>query len=323
MKARAVVLSLPLLVASSARLSAQVAEPPTREEADQLRVRIAAGARLGFEPTSLRIVPPREGWVLGMVSWIAAGKDGVTYLLHRGKDVAPIVAIDRDGRVLRSWGEGLFVMPHGIRVDPDGNIWTTDAATSVVRKFNPEGTLLLTIEVGGQPSPCPNNFCGTTDVGFGPGGRLFIADGYANGRVVEYTADGRKVAELGSLGTGPGQMQVVHSVVVGPEGVIYVADRENGRIQRFDLTGKFLGMWTGFGKTFSLALDGDAIWLATQARNDPNLAPGWLVKVDRSTGKMLGYLNSEGNHGMSVAPNGDLLLGPGPGRVPARYRRVP
>ena len=312
-----------LALLSAGPIAAQVAEPPTRVEADQLRLRIAAGIRLGFEPTSLRIVPPREGWALGMVSWIAAGRDGVTYLLHRGTEVPPIVAIDRDGRVLRSWGEGLFVMPHGIRVDPDGNVWTTDAATSMVRKFSPDGRPLLTIEVGGQPSPCPNNFCSTTDIGFGPGGRLFIADGYANGRVVEYTGDGRKVAELGGLGTGPGQMRVVHSVVVGPEGVIYVADRENGRIQRFDLKGKWLGMWTGFGKTFSLALDGDGIWLATQARDEPNLAPGWLIKVDRSTGKMLGYVNSEGNHGVTVAPNGDLLLGPGPARVPAHYRRIP
>ena len=107
-----------LAILAAGPIAAQVAEPPTREEADQLRIRIAAGIRLGFEPTSLRIVPPREGWALGMVSWIAAGKDGVTYLLHRGKEVAPIVAIDREGRVLRSWGEGLFVMPHGIRVAP-------------------------------------------------------------------------------------------------------------------------------------------------------------------------------------------------------------
>src|SRR4029453_4538212 len=78
---------------------------------------------------------------------------------------------------------GLYVMPHGIRVDPDGNVWTTDAATSLVRKFDPRGTLLLTIEVGGLPSPCPQNFCGTTDLAFGPGGRIFVADGYANARL--------------------------------------------------------------------------------------------------------------------------------------------
>lgn len=318
---RALSLSIIALLAAGP-LAAQAAAPPSSEEDAQLRGRIATGTALGFEHTDLRIAPPSEGWTLGMVSWIAAGRNGVTYLLHRGKDVDPVVAIDDEGRVLRSWGKGLFVMPHGIRVDPDGNVWTTDAATSMVRKFSPEGTLLLTIEVGGQPSPCPNNFCSTTDIGFGPGGRLFIADGYANGRVVEYAADGRKVREWGSLGTGPGQMRVVHSIVVAPEGVIYVADRENGRVHRFDLDGKLLGTWTGFGKTFSLALDGDAIWLTSQPRNEANFAPGWLIKVDRATGRMLGYVNSAGGHGVTVTPDGDVLLGPGPNQVPARYRRL-
>jgi sugar lactone lactonase YvrE len=302
-------------------LMAQVAAPPSREETDQLRARLVAAPSLGHQHGALAVVAPREGWALGMVSWIAAGQDGVIYLLQRGPDADPIVALDREGRVLRSWGKGLYVMPHGIRVDPAGNIWTADAATSLVRKFSPDGALLLTIEVGGVPSPCNANFCSTTDIGFGPGGRLFIADGYHNGRVVEYTADGRKVREWGSRGTGPGQMQVVHSIVVGPEGVIYVADRENGRIHRFDLDGKLLGTWTGFGKTFSLALDGDAIWLTSIPRDGPNFAPGWLVKVDRATGRLIGTVSSEGGHGVAVDANGDLLLGPGPGQVPARYRK--
>ena len=304
-------------------LTGQVAGPPTPEEAAELRARVAERPRLGYQHSNLLVVPPGEGWKLGMVSWIAAGKNGETYLLHRGQEVDPVVAIDAQGRVLRSWGKGLFVMPHGIRVDPDGNVWTADAASSLVRKFSPEGQLLLTIEVGGQPSPCPDNFCSTTDIGFGPNGRLFIADGYANGRVVEYAADGRKVKEWGSRGTGPGQMRVVHSIVVAPEGVVYVADRENGRVHRFDLDGKLIGTWTGFGKTFSLALDGDAIWLTTQPRNERNLSPGWLVKVDRASGRMLGYVESSGGHGVTVAPNGDLLLGPGPNQVPARYRKLP
>jgi DNA-binding beta-propeller fold protein YncE len=257
------------------------------------------------------------------VSWIAVAPDGTTYLLHRGEQADPIVALDREGRVVRSWGKGLFVMPHSIRVDPDGNVWTTDAASSMVRKFRADGTPLLTIKVGGQPSPCNMNFCSTTDVAFGPKGRIFIADGYENGRVVEYSADGRKVREWGTAGSGPGQMRVAHSIVVAPDGVIYVADRENGRIHRFDLEGKLLGTWTEFGKTFSLELDGDAIWLTSQPRNAPNFAPGWLLKVDRASGRLIGYVSSEGGHGVARDRNGDLLLGPGPGGMPARYRRLP
>ena len=310
---------IPLLLVAGP-LPAQVINPPTQEEADQLRARMKAATRLGHLHSDLAIVPPKPGWSLGMVSWIAAGANGITYLLHRGNQADPIVVLDRDGNVVRSWGKGLYVMPHAIRVDPAGDVWTTDAATSIVRKFSPEGTPLLTIEVGGLPSPCPQNFCGTTDIGFGPNGRLFIADGYGNARVLEYTADGRKVREWGSAGTGPGQMRLVHSIVVGPEGVVYVADRENGRIHRFDLDGKFLGTWTGFGKTFSMALDGDAIWLASQPRNLPNMVPGWLAKVDRATGRLIGVVDSEGGHGVTIAADG-LLLVPGPGQVPARYRK--
>jgi hypothetical protein len=304
-------------------LSAQVSEPPTAEEARELHARMAAAPRLAYEHADMRITPPRDGWALGMVSWIAVAPDGTTYLLHRGEQADPIVAVDRDGRVIRTWGKGLFVMPHAIRVDPGGHVWTADAASSLVRKFAPDGTLLMTIEVGGQPSPCHENFCSTTDVAFGPGGRIFIADGYENGRVLEYSRDGRKVREWGSLGTGPGQMRVVHSIVVGPEGVVYVADRENGRIHRFDLDGTLLGTWTGFGKTFSLELDGDAIWLTSQPRNEPNFVPGWLIKVERATGRLIGQIRSAGGHGVARDRNGDVLLGPGPGGHVARYRRVP
>ena len=102
---------------------------------------------------------------------------------------------------------------------------------------------------------------------------------------------------------------------------MYVADRENGRVQRFDQTGKFLGEWK-YGRTFGLRADGAFIWLATQPAQQPNLSPGWLLKVDAKTGKIAGWVPSIGNHGMDV--NGDdLLVGPGPNRAPQRYRRTP
>jgi hypothetical protein len=184
---------------------------------------------------------------------------------------------------------------------------------------------LLKIAVGGHPTPCPNNFCGTTDVAFGPNGRIYIADGYANARILEYAADGRKVREWGESGTGPGQFRLPHSIQVDEKGVVYVADRENGRVQRFDLDGKYLGEWSAFGMTFGLALQGDAIWLATQPRNLPNLSPGWLIKVDRNTGRALTYVEATGNHGLAVASNGELLHGPGRSDIKTRgySERVP
>src|SRR5262249_27118564 len=158
----------------------------------------------------------------------------------------------RDGRVLRSWGKGLYKIPHSIRVDPQGNIWTTDAASSLVLKFTPQGKKLLEIAVGGQPAHPASPFCGTTDIAFGPDGRMFVSDGSATASILEYTADGRRVREWGTPGTGPGQFHLPHGIAVDENGIVYVADRENGRIQRFDLEGHYLGEWSNLGKTFSL-----------------------------------------------------------------------
>jgi len=312
-----------LLMCSVVSLGAQAPtlKPPDTAEL-ALRALVSAAPRLPLEATPLTVTPPAPDFALGRVSWVASTTDGTTYLLQRGDKADPVIAVDRNGTVLRSWGKGLYVMPHAIRVDPQGNVWTADAASSHVIKFSPGGKVLLDIAVGGQPTPCPNNFCGTTDIAFAANGHVFISDGYANARVLEYTADGRKVREWGTPGAGPGQFKLLHSIQIDAAGVVYVADRENGRVQRFDQTGKYLGEWK-YGRTFGLEADGAFMWLATQPVQQPNLSPGWLLKVDAKTGTIAGWVPSTGNHGMDVMSNGELLVGPGPSRVPQRYRRVP
>ena len=285
-------------------------------QATELRRIIREAPRLSREVAQVEIVPPRQGWELGMVSWIAAGDDGLIYLLQRGDRADPVIALDRTGRVVRSWGSGMYTMPHAIRVDPDGNVWTADAKSSRVLKFAPDGTLLMEIAVGGQPAGCDGDFCGTTDVAFGPDGQVFIADGYRNARILRYTADGRKVAEWGRPGTGPGEFRLPHSLAVDENGIVYVADRENGRIQRFDRDGTFLGEWPDYGKTFSLDLASGAVWLGSQHRNEPFESPGWLIQVDRATGEVLGYVDATGIHGIDVTGSGELLFAPGPGGNP-------
>ena len=245
-------------------LGAQSPAPKPPDAAEQaLRALVAAAPRLSFEGTPLTVTPPRPDFALGMVSWVTSASDGTTYLLQRGDKADPVIAVDRNGTVLRSWGKGLYVMPHAIRVDRQGNVWTADAASSHVIKFSPEGRVLLDIAVGGQPTPCPNNFCGTTDIAFAGNGHVFISDGYSNARILEYTGDGTKVREWGTPGTGPGQFMLPHSIQIDAAGVVYVADRENGRVQRFDQTGKYLGEWK-YGRTFGLEADGAFMWLATQ-----------------------------------------------------------
>jgi sugar lactone lactonase YvrE len=319
---------LPALLVCVAALS-QPAQTPAQTPAQKppdaaeraLRALVAAAPQLPFEGTPIAVTPPAPDFALGMVSWVSSSKDGSTYLLQRGDKADPVIVVDASGKVLRSWGKGLFVMPHAIRLDPQGNVWTVDAASSRVIKFSLEGEMLLNIEVGGQPTPCANNFCGTTDIAFAPNGHLFISDGYANARILEYTADGRKVREWGMPGTRSGEFVLPHSIQIDADGNVYVADRENGRVQRFDQSGRFLSEWS-YGKTFSLKADGAFMWLATQPLQQPNLSPGWLLKVETKTGKIAGWIPSSGEHGIDVMTNGDALLVPGPDRVPQRYRHA-
>lgn len=224
-------------------------------------------------------------------------------------------------RVDGGWGADMFTMPHSIRIDPQGNVWTTDAATSMVYKFTPSGRKLMEIAVGGLPSQCmdqqikpeserpsgPNDFCGTTDVAFAPNGHVFITDGYSNNRVLEYSADGTRLNEWGSAGTGPGQFRLPHSIVIDETGVIFVSDRENGRVQRFDLTGKYLGEWPHLGRIYSLKISDDAIWLVTQPLDLPNSAPGWMLKLHRATGRLLGYVEITDGHGIDILDGGQLI----------------
>jgi streptogramin lyase len=314
------------LTFTAAALLAQAQGPTPEEQARMnqqnaaLRAMLQSATQLPLTASALPIQKPASPeWAVGMVSWVAAAPDGTIYILQRGDKADPVIALDPAGNILRSWGKGMYAMPHAIRVDMQGNVWTADASSSMVYKFRNDGTLLMKIEVGGQPASCTNNFCGTTDVAFARDGHVFISDGYRNARILEYSADGRKLNEWGAAGTGPGQFRLPHSIQIDERDIIYVADRENGRIQRFDRKGTFLGEWTQYGKTFGLALDGNAIWLSTIPRG-PNSAPGWMIKLNRDTGVLLGYVNSAGNHGMAVMKSGDLLLGPGPEQIPQRYR---
>jgi DNA-binding beta-propeller fold protein YncE len=296
--------------------TAQDAAPATLEaQTAQLRALVAQSPKLPLGRTELEVQPPAPGWALDMVSSVAVDPAGVIWLLQRGDKADPIIAVQRDGHVLRSWGKRLFKIPHSIRIDPDGNVWTVDAASSVVLKFTTEGKKLLEIQVGGQPASPSSAFCGTTDIAFGPNGRIFISDGYANARILEYTAEGKRVREWGTPGTGPGQFRLPHGIAIDKQNVLYVADRENGRIQRFDLEGKYLGEWSSFGKTFSLTFSGSALWIGTQPRNEPNGAPGWLMKIDPATGKVLGSVESTGHHSIDVTTVGELFTGTRPDQV--------
>jgi DNA-binding beta-propeller fold protein YncE len=282
--------------------------PATEQQAAELRALMNGAPKLPLELKPLAIQLPSSDWNTEYVSSVAVAPDGAIYALHRGLKHDPVLVLDREGRIVRSWGRGLYTIPHSVRVDPDGNVWTVDAGSSVILKFTPEGKQLLRIDVGELPER-GSSFRGTADVTFARG-RVYIADGYGNARVLVYDQSGRRLKQWGTPGTASGQFHLVHGITVDSAGVLYVADRENGRIQRFDLDGKPLGEWNHLGKTFALEIDREgALWIGTQPRNLPNGAEGWVAKVDRKTGKVQGVAPSPGFHSIAVNRVGEVLTG--------------
>jgi DNA-binding beta-propeller fold protein YncE len=251
----------------------------------------------------LKVHPPLP---LEGISAVTADKQGNLYVLHRPANGNPVVVLDAQGNLLRSWGKGLFKIPHGIRLDPSGNVWTVDANTSMVYKFTPEGEKLLEISVGDVPD-LSRDFCGATDIAFAQNGQVFVSDGYCNARVIAYDAGGRKVREWGTRGSGPGEFRVVHAIAVGPQGHVYVADRENGRLQWFDPQGKFLGQWTYGGQLFTVAFSqAGELYVSTHPRGVSWDMEFNVIHIDPASGTMLGRVEVPA-HELTIAPDGTLL----------------
>jgi sugar lactone lactonase YvrE len=272
-----------------------------------LRDRVEATPTLQFEASHLVAQPPHDGWESGAVSWVALGADGLIYELQRGERADPILVLDRTGRVLRSWGAGDFKLPHSVRLDPTGNVWTVDASSSQLIKYSPSGKKLFTISVAEQPDT-GSPFNGTTDVAFAKNGHLFITDGYGNARVLEYSASGKRLHQWGTAGDGPGQFNLPHALQIAEDGTIYVADRENGRIESFNQHGRYLNEISGLGRVYALKLAGDALWASIAPSDQPVGSPGWLVKLDRRSGRMLGHLElreARTGHAVELSSDGE------------------
>jgi hypothetical protein len=138
---------------------------------------------------------------------------------------------------------------------------------------------------------------------------LFISDGYGNARILEYSAAGKRVKVWGAPGTGPGQFHVPHGIANDGK-ILYVADRQNARLQRFDLDGHYLGEWTHLGRPFALKISGGALWVAMMTTEAPGQTPPvrstpWILKVDPASGKVLGRVESPGPHAIDVSVTKD------------------
>jgi len=200
-----------------------------------------------------------------------------------------ILLLDRhSGKIINSWGAGLFIMPHSLTVDKDNNIWVTDVGLHQVFKFSHEGRLLLPLgeaKVAGQDRA---HFNRPTDVAVAADGSFYVSDGYRNSRIVKFSPSGHYLFEWGKKGGGPGEFDIPHGIDLDEKGNVYVADRENRRIQVFDANGKFQKEWRGndFGRICAVRYD---------KTNRELIAVDYVTNYIRPKGSDILVFDQEGN----------------------------
>ena len=220
----------------------------TRTSSEQA---VKALAIAGYQPVPDFLKLP-DNIKLGPCSAVTINSKGDLYLFHRGSQ--PIMCFDAAGKFLSSWGENQIGMAHGMRADRDDHVWVTDIKHHMVFEFSPEGKLLLALGTSDRPGNAADQFNKPTDVAFGPDGEVFVADGYGNSRVVKFDRHGEFVSTWGTAGNRPGEFHLPHSILVDSKNRVLVGDRENNRIQVFDLDGRRLEIWNGFAP-YGIAID--------------------------------------------------------------------
>ena len=197
-----------------------------------------------------------DGWSFKEAAAVGVDSKDRVYAFNRGEH--PMIVFDRDGNFLQSWGEEIFPRAHGITMGPDDTIYCTDDADHTVKKCTLDGKVLLTLGIVGKPAPFhsgdPFNRC--THVALSPiTNEIYVSDGYGNARVHKYSPDGKLLFSWGEPGTEPGQFNIVHNICTDKDGYVYVADRENHRIQVFDPNGKFETQWVNMARPCGLYID--------------------------------------------------------------------
>ena len=176
--------------------------------------------------------------------------------------VPPVQVYDAKGKFVRAWGDEAIKGAHHIKFDPEGNVWLAVYASHVVQKYTPEGKLLLTIGTYGKPGRDQTHLDKPTDMAVTPAGDVFISDGYGNARVVHFDRAGKYVKEWGALGSKPGQFSIPHAIALDSQGRLYVADRNNARVQVFDQSGKLLDVWNNLVVPWGFCMTkDDELWV--------------------------------------------------------------
>lgn len=265
-----------------------------------------------------------DGWTFREVPDVAVDSRDRVYVFSRGEH--PMMVFEQDGTFVGSWGEGLFVRPHGVTLGPDEALYCVDDGGHCIRRCTLDGQILMTIGTPGEPAPRQSGhpFNQPTKVAFDPKtGDLYISDGYGNARVHKYSPNGEHLFSWGEYGTEPGQFNLVHSVATDSEGRVYVADRESHRVQVFDDRGNFLDQWNNLHRPCGLHIDGQLAYigqllthLAVNA-DYPNI--GACVSVHDLKGRRLARLGDTlpgeepgqftAPHGLAIDSRGDIYVG--------------
>jgi len=265
---------------------------------------------LGYKPVEAALVMPADV-KMGAPSSVAMMANGHMLVFNRGQK--PLMEFDAKGTLVRAFGDGMYVRPHGMRIDPEGNIWTTDVNGHTVTKMSAKGDVLLTLGTKGQAG----KWDGTTqlmqepaDIAFGPQGDVFVVEGHGRGegRVLRFDKTGKLITSWGGTGKAAGQFDQPHSILVN-DGQVLVADRENRRVQIFDLNGKYIKEWKFAGLPCGLyrAADGQ-LYLASGFA-------GQILRLDKD-GKAIAMMGQPGKglgefgeaHYMTIAPSGDIYV---------------
>lgn len=254
------------------------------------------------------VLPNGRTW--GSVSAVNVDIDGIhIWAIDRcgtnsciGSTVDPIVKLDPDGNVVKSFGAGLIAWPHGMDVDSEGNVWVVDARSAnqrelknfpdetnkghVVLKFSPDGELLLTLGTPGVTGDPPTHFTAPNDVLIAPDGSIFVAETHgaqyqdepgpdAKSRISKFSPDGTFIMSFGEWGYKDGQFRSPHSLAMDSQGRLFVADRGNRRIQIFDQEGNHQDTWYQFSRISGLFIDDNDVLYAIDSESDDNYNPGW------------------------------------------------
>jgi sugar lactone lactonase YvrE len=266
---------------------------------------------------------------LGGVISVEPDPKGNIWVVHRNQP--PILEFDASGQLLKSFGTDMFVQPHGLALDRDGNVWVTDSQGKdgkghQVFKFSPDGKVLMTLGKAGVAAETNDSFAGPSDVVVSPNGDVFVTDGHvadANGRVVKFSKDGKFIKSWGTThGAGPGEMNQPHSVAMDSRGRLFVADRANSRIDIFDQDGKFLDMWKQFGRPSGVFIDKNDTIYVVDSQSNATQNPGFTRGIrigSAKDGKVTAFVpdtlpdpdknNNAGTEGIGADAKGNVYAG--------------